>query len=133
MHDFKTEMPWLGGFSGLYSSIEWNVWKHLGKLQQCREMRFATFLSGGFITMVVINPPEKKLAKHTSVQCRNLFTTLNFFDPIVRLLSVWMSIFSIELTRLLREFFNWFSQLIWSQVDDFLCCNLPYCVAIFAS
>ena len=29
-------------------------------------MRFTSFLSGGFTTMVVINPPEKKLAKHTS-------------------------------------------------------------------
>ena len=31
-------------------------------------MRFTSFLSGGFTTMAVINPPEKKLAKHTSVQ-----------------------------------------------------------------
>ena len=31
-------------------------------------MRFASFLSGGFITAIVVNPPEKKLAKRTSVQ-----------------------------------------------------------------
>ena len=31
------------------------------------EVRFASFLSGGFTTMAVINPPEKKLAKRTSV------------------------------------------------------------------
>ena len=31
------------------------------------EVRFASFLSGGFITMAVINPPEKKLAKRTFV------------------------------------------------------------------
>jgi hypothetical protein len=31
-------------------------------------MHFASLLSGGFTTMVVINPPEKKLANHTSVQ-----------------------------------------------------------------
>ena len=33
------------------------------------EVRFASFLSGRFIVMTVINPPEKKLAKQTSVQC----------------------------------------------------------------
>ena len=31
------------------------------------EVRFASFLSFGFTTMAVINPPEKKLAKRTSV------------------------------------------------------------------
>ena len=30
-------------------------------------MRFASFLSGGFTTGAVINPPERKLAKRTSV------------------------------------------------------------------
>ena len=33
----------------------------------CTEMRFASFFSGGFITAIVVNPPERKLAKHTSV------------------------------------------------------------------
>ena len=33
----------------------------------CTEVRFASFLSGGFTTMAVINPPERKLAKCTSV------------------------------------------------------------------
>ena len=32
-------------------------------------MRFANFLSGGFTTMEVINPLERKLAKRTYVQC----------------------------------------------------------------
>ena len=36
---------------------------------QCTEVRFASFLSGGFTTMAVMNPPEKKLEKCTSVQC----------------------------------------------------------------
>jgi hypothetical protein len=31
------------------------------------EVRFASFLSDGFTTMAVINPPESKLAKRTSV------------------------------------------------------------------
>ena len=34
---------------------------------QCTEVRFASLLSGGFITAKVVNPPEKKLAKCTSV------------------------------------------------------------------
>jgi hypothetical protein len=32
-------------------------------------VRFAS----GFTTMAVINPPEKKLAKRTSVQCAHLY------------------------------------------------------------
>ena len=46
--------------------------KYLRKIhynRQCTEMRFASFLSGGFITAIVVNPPERKLAKRTSVQC----------------------------------------------------------------
>ena len=37
---------------------------------KCTEVRFASFLSGGFTTMAVMNPPEKKLEKHISVKCR---------------------------------------------------------------
>ena len=32
-------------------------------------MRFDSFFSGGFITAIVVNPPERKLAKRTSVHC----------------------------------------------------------------
>ena len=35
---------------------------------KCTEVRFSSFLSGEFTTMAVINPPERKLAKHNSVQ-----------------------------------------------------------------
>ena len=35
---------------------------------QCKEVRFASFLSGEFTTMPVINPPERKLEKCISVQ-----------------------------------------------------------------
>ena len=35
----------------------------------CTEVRFTSFLSGGFITSIVVNRPERKLAKRTSVQC----------------------------------------------------------------
>ena len=34
-------------------------------IQECTEMRFASFLSNGFI---VVNPPERKLAKRISVE-----------------------------------------------------------------
>ena len=35
----------------------------------CTEVHFASFLSGGFITAIVVNPPERKLAKRISVHC----------------------------------------------------------------
>ena len=35
-------------------------------------LRFVSFLFGGFITAIKVNPPERKLAIHTSVQ---------WFDP----------------------------------------------------
>ena len=38
-------------------------------LLECTEVHFASFLSGGFITAIVVNPPERKLAKRTSVEC----------------------------------------------------------------
>ena len=36
---------------------------------------FANFLSGGFTTMAVMNLPEKKLEKHTSVLCCKIYQT----------------------------------------------------------
>ena len=33
------------------------------------DVRFASSLSGEFITAIVVNPPESKLAKRTSVRC----------------------------------------------------------------
>ena len=35
----------------------------------CTQVHFASFLSGRFITVIVAYPPEKKLAKRTSVYC----------------------------------------------------------------
>ena len=48
---------------------------HQGRwgLRQCTEVRFASLLSGGFTTMAVMNPPESKLAKRTSVHYCALF------------------------------------------------------------
>ena len=37
-------------------------------MPQCTEVRFASLLSGGCITAIVVNPLERKLAKRTSVQ-----------------------------------------------------------------
>ena len=37
-------------------------------LPHCTEVRFANFLSSGFITPIVVNPPERKLANCTSVR-----------------------------------------------------------------
>ena len=39
------------------------------RTEQCTEVRFASLLSGGFTTMAVINPPERKLGKRISVHC----------------------------------------------------------------
>ena len=37
------------------------------KLTHCTEVRFASFLSSGSISAIVVNPPESKLTKRTSV------------------------------------------------------------------
>ena len=38
-------------------------------IMHCTEVRFASFLSSGFTTKAVMNPPEKKVEKCTSVHC----------------------------------------------------------------
>ena len=43
----------------------------LKNAQQCTEVSFASFLSGEFTTMSVINPTERKLAKRSTVQWSN--------------------------------------------------------------
>jgi hypothetical protein len=42
---------------------------HSYKFKQCTEVRFASFFSGGSITAIVVNLPERKLTKCTFVQC----------------------------------------------------------------
>ena len=51
-----------------WSIYEKNKKNMNSKLPNCTEVRFSSFFSGGFITAIVVNPPERKLAKHTSVQ-----------------------------------------------------------------
>ena len=45
-------------------------------LHHCTVLHFASFLSGGFTTMAVINPPERNLAKRTSVHCKAEILTI---------------------------------------------------------
>ena len=50
-------------------------------IQHSAEVRFASFLSSGFITSILVNPPEKEQVKRTSVQC----ILFHFFDVWVEL------------------------------------------------
>ena len=43
-----------------------------GSVAQYIGLSLAKFLTGGFITAIVVNPPERKLAKRTSVQPGNV-------------------------------------------------------------
>ena len=51
----------------------------MSRIDHCTKMRFASFLSGGFTTVAVINPPERKLAEHTSVH----WSTLGPFSLVI--------------------------------------------------
>ena len=70
--------------------------KGLITLNHCTEVRFASFLSGGFTTTAVINPPERKLSKRNSVHWHhfeNLYKKGSFFNyrrkPIPKTKSVF--------------------------------------------
>ena len=61
-------------------------------------MHFASFLSGGFTTMAVINPPEKKLAKRTSVHwVRNLLAPATGRYDVLGSFFVWETGFWVDL------------------------------------
>ena len=62
----------------------------------CTEVRFSSLFSGGFITAIVVNPPERKLAKRTSVHCQ---------------------IFSGKAPSCLRT---------WSEINQIHCCKENY-------
>ena len=57
-----------------------NIWQQnsgFGRtLGHYTEVQFASFFSGGFITAIVVNPPERRLVKCTSVHYAN---KCNFF------------------------------------------------------
>ena len=54
----------------------------LSNSMQCTKVRFDSFLSGGFITAIVVNSPEMKQAKRTSVQC-NAMKTARQSRPVI--------------------------------------------------
>ena len=41
------------------------------------EVRFSSFLSGKFITLIVVNPPEKKLAKRRMISYPDIIISPN--------------------------------------------------------
>ena len=95
---------------------------------QCTKVRFVIFLSGGFTSMAIINPLERKVAKPTSVQCLDFLHLWYFVKPIwseranLRLINTFNK---IELMKLL--FFvslcsvdlNWSGR--WSKM---ICCDV---------
>ena len=107
---------------------------------QCTEVQFASFFSGGFITAIVVNPPERIFAKCTSVHCTEVhfaiflsdwFITAIAINPLERKMAKrtsvhcfknecifkkaiqHMQIFAIKAsTRILKlEIINWFYQI----------------------
>ena len=64
---------------------------------QCTAVRFASFLSSGFTIMAVINPPERKLAKRTSVQWTDWFwkTAFTLKQSLLTLNVNWHFAFSV--------------------------------------
>ena len=48
---------------------------HSKAVEQCTEVQFASFYSGGFIIVIEVNPPERRLAKRIFVQCAALANT----------------------------------------------------------
>ena len=55
------------------------------QLHQCTEVRFASIFSGGFITAVVVNQPERKLAKRTSVQWPKNLSSFKFESQLIKI------------------------------------------------
>ena len=52
-------------------------------MQHYTEVRFASFLSSGFTTMAVINPPERNLTKRTSVHYVELTENMYYFKVLM--------------------------------------------------
>jgi hypothetical protein len=66
-------------------------------------VHIASFFSGGFITAIVVNPPERKLAKRTSVDCMGFRPDLViFFSTLVCLIILWIygKVASFNMSRL---------------------------------
>ena len=96
-------------------------------------MRFACFFSGGFITFIVVNPPERRLTKRTSVQWVRKYefyemiflhifqdhTTLfglflERFSPTKQsIIGLQLSVFTIELVSKELNHFGVIADLFW--------------------
>ena len=72
------------------------LWPFAQRIQNwivdCTEVRFASFFSGGFTTMAVINSPERKFAKRISVDWSTARDyTVDKYKCIVCFLKNWAS------------------------------------------
>ena len=96
--------------SNIYLGIYINK-SSLIKLRHCPEVRFASFFSGGFITAIVVNLPERKLAKSTSVHCEKATKFEKISLWFWRLLSK-----SADLSKQEEDFFKflWLFQKSWT-------------------
>ena len=66
-------VPGTSKISGIHV-WQWNTCKpDYNSSLYCTEVRFASFFFVGFITVIVVNPLERKLAKRTSVYCVHFF------------------------------------------------------------
>ena len=96
----------------------------------CTEVRFGSFLSGGFITEVVVNSLERKLAKRTSLHCTEVrfasfesggFITAKLVNPPdwkrVNCTSVHCTILCKFLEFSMSVFFNKNMPLIYQDVN----------------
>ena len=85
------------------------MWKEILKSKtvetfiKCTEVRVASFFSGGFITAIIVNPPERKLAKRTSVLSSILWIFQSIFCWMTEFLknSNWNSILLIITIKIL--------------------------------
>ena len=68
------------------------AWKE--SFHHCTEVRFASFLSGGFIIAIVVNPPERKPAKRPSHTVLKVKISGGFENFVVRVQSCTFSFFS---------------------------------------
>ena len=51
-------------------------------------MRFSSLFSSGFITAIVVNPPERKLANRTSVHCTEIDFAMSFGAVLVKMIDL---------------------------------------------